>query len=177
MDINEPRAMLVAVLALSGLLSAARAETSRVEIGLNGAWQFQKVKDLAFPPRGEWKETKVPGTVNGWNYERAWFRTSFAAPAAFASKRVKVRFGGVKYNSVVYVNGQKVGGCFGGYEPFEVDITAAVKVGGQNELLVGVHDWTGLFSKQVDLSQVTEWHQVRGTPKDALLSVIGGLFS
>ncbi|MBM4050354.1 MAG: hypothetical protein FJ279_35100, partial [Planctomycetes bacterium] len=48
---------------------------------------------------------------------------------------------------------------------------------GQNELLVGVHDWTGLFSKQVDLSQVTEWHQVRGTPKDALLSVIGGLFS
>ncbi len=83
----------------------------------------------------------------------------------------------MKFNSRVYLNGKHVGGCFGGHEPFEVDVTDAVRFDGPNELVVGCHDWTGVFTPgKVDFPEEADWDALRGTPRDKILSPIGGLF-
>jgi beta-galactosidase/beta-glucuronidase len=167
--------------AVIGLLAAAvvcgpSAAQAREERLLSGAWEYQKVAELEYPPPGNWQPVQVPGYLSGTNYERAWFRRTFEAPdTGQAGTRYILRFLGVKYNSTVYVNGQKVGGHFGGHEMFELDISDAVKVGQPNELLVGLHDWTGLFSERVDL--VGDWDQLRDAPKDAILAPIGGVYN
>lgn len=159
------------------LHQAVAAASPRTELSLNGDWLRQKAADLSQPPRETWTPCRVPGYLSGTHYERAWLKRTFAAPADWAGQRLKLRFNGVKFNSIVLVNGRKVGGNLGGYEPFELDITDAVKCGGTNELLVGVCDWTGVFGGKVDLSAAKNWEQLRATPKDALLSPIGGLFA
>jgi beta-galactosidase len=119
----------------------------------------------------------VPGYLYGVDYQRAWFRRSFTVPASLRGKRITLHFGGVKFNSRVYLNGNRVGGCFGGYEPFDVDVTEAVRFDGPNELLVGCHDWTGVFTPgKVEFRQGGNWDTIRGTPRDKILSPIGGLF-
>ena len=170
-------AVAAAVPVLLTMTAWLMAAEPRSEIILNGDWLVQKVDDLSAPPKGEWKPFRVPGYLTGTNYERAWLKRSFDADATWAGKRIKLHFGGVKFNSVVMLNGQKVGGNFGGYEPFDVDITGVVKLGAANELLVGVHDWTGVFSEKADLSSARNWDELRSQPKNALLSPIGGLFS
>lgn len=168
---------LVAVLLLSTSLTLA-AEGPRHELSLNGPWQFQRVSELSEPPNsGEWKGCVVPGYLHGTDYQRAWLRRPFSVPAEMRGQRIKLHFGGVKFNSRVYVNGKHVGGCFGGYEPFEVDVTDAVRFDGPNELAVGCHDWTGVFTPgRVRFPDNANWDTVRGVPRDKILSPIGGLF-
>lgn len=152
----------------------------REEVSLNGTWEMVKVSSLeAPPPREGWQPFQVPGTVNGYNYERAWFRRKFPVPSAWRGRRLLLHFGGVKYNSRVLVNGRPVGGCFNGYDAFEVDATEAIRFGAENELLVGVHDWTGLFSpgEPVDFSGARDWDSLRALPRDRILGPIGGLFT
>jgi beta-galactosidase/beta-glucuronidase len=73
-----------------------------------------------------------------------WYRRSFALPAEFKGRHVSVRFGGVRFVSEVCVNGRKVGGHYGGWEPFEVDVTDACRPDEPNTLLVRVRDVTGV---------------------------------
>lgn len=129
------------------------------------------------PPTQGWKPIQVPGTIYGYNYERAWFRRKFFAPKEWQNRRLILRFGGVKYNSRIFVNGKYVGGCFNGYDAFEVDITEAVRFGSENELLVGVHDWTGVFvGEPVDFVKERR-HDLRETPQDRVIAPIGGRFA
>ena len=44
-------------------------------------------------------------------------------PPRCAGSASRLNSGGVKFNSQVYLNGKQVGGCFGGYQPFEIDVT------------------------------------------------------
>ena len=150
----------------------------RAVVSLNGNWVYQRVTELKEPPtQGEWIACRVPGYLNGTNYERAWFRTTFHVPASMDNQRVQLRFGGVKYNSRVYVNGRHVGGCFGGYEAFVIDVTDAIKWDAPNELIVGCHDWTGVFTAgKVDLSSKMNWDALRSAPSDKIMSPIGGLY-
>jgi hypothetical protein len=156
-------------------VTAAAQTVERQETSLSGTWEYVKVTDLeAAPPVEGWKAFEVPGQLGGYNYERAWFRRTFACEAP-QGRRVELHFGGVKWNSRAIVNGETVGGNFGGFEPFDVDITEAVKAG-DNELLVGVCDWTGIF-----LDRTTEFGEIRGdlrdVPRDQALSPVGGLTS
>jgi hypothetical protein len=175
--LNGERKTMTLVLSLC-LLAAGAAADVRPEFSLNGAWEYQLVPELTSPPNGgEWKGCTVPGYLNGTNYQRAWLRRSFTVPATLRGQRLKLHFGGVKYHSRVYLNGRHVGGCFGGYEPFAVDVTDTVRFDGPNQLAVGCHDWTGVFSPgKVEFPQHANWDVVRGTPRDKILSPIGGLF-
>ncbi len=157
---------------------ASAADGPRQQLDLNGTWQYQRTDDLEKGPRPEnWKTCEVPGYLRGSDYERAWFRRTFIVPESMRGNRIKIGFGGVKYNSRVLLNGKHVGGCFGGYRPFDVDVTNAARFGEENELLVGVHDWTGVFTPgRVDLSDRPDWSRMRSRPKDKLLSPIGGIF-
>ncbi len=128
-------------------LSAGFAGVRREHVNLNGAWQIARVESLdAAVPQEGWKEIGVPGHVAGWRYERAWYRRRFQAPANWQGLRIKLVLAGAKYCPVVFVNGQKVGRHFGGYEPCEFDISSAVRVGQENELRIGLNDWTALVN-------------------------------
>jgi len=162
-------------LMVGGLLVSFATE-ARQRIDLSGSWQYQKVAQLAYPPPANWQTTSVPGYLDGFNYERAWFRRSTTLPAV-GSDRVKLGFGGVKYNSTVRLNGQVVGGCVNGYNPFELDVTAAARSGQANEILVGLTDWTGLFSTNVDFSNLTPGEGPRDRPRDVVLAPIGGHYN
>ena len=146
---------------------------ARQRFDLSGSWQYQKVAQLIYPPPANWQTTTVPGYLSGFNYERAWFRRSATLPV-LGNDRVKLRFGGVKYHSTVRVNGQIVGGCVNGYNPFELDVTAAALSGQANEILVGLTDWTGLFSTNGDFSDLAPGEGPRDRPRDVVLAPIGG---
>ncbi len=171
-----PMCLVAFFLPLGAALAAERAT-----LDLSGTWQYQSAESLdQAPDPSAWRDRAVPGYLNGHDYQRAWFRREFSVPAVMEGKRLKLRFGGVKYNSRVLVNGKRVGGCFGGYRPFEVDVTNAVRLDGPNELLVGCHDWTGIFTPElpeVDFSKKADWARVRYMPRDRILSPIGGLYS
>ena len=165
-------------IALLTLAVAGHGAPLRQELDLAGDWEFVKAKDLALgPPAEGWAPIKVPGVLDGFDYERAWFRRDFSVPAAMQGSRLLLYFGGVKFNSIVIVNGRKVGGHYGGYEPFEVDITAVARVGAVNTLELGCHDWTGVFSDNETDFAVLKQHpaEVREVPRDKVLSPVGGL--
>jgi beta-galactosidase len=157
-------------------LPVAATEAPREEISLNGAWQFLQVSELETPPTaGDWKPTAVPGTFYGYNYERMWLQRSFTLPQSLRGKRIKLRFDGVKYNSRIYVNGIHVGGCFNGYDAFEVDATEAVHFDQPNQLAVGCYDWTGVFSEgKVNLDEKPAWQRARRFVIDKVIAPIGG---
>ncbi len=163
--------------AFLSLLFFALPAFARQDVSLNGTWQMVKVASLdAAPPADGWKEFEVPGTIAGWKYEKAWLRRSFAVPANWRAQRVHLRFGGVKWNSQIFVNEKKFKGPLNGYDAFELDVTDAVKFGGDNELRVGVEDWTATFSpgEPVDLSKVDNAFAARGVPKNRVIAPFGG---
>src|SRR6185436_21169835 len=84
--------------------------------------------------------------------DRIWYRRTFSSPlGAFGAigdaatdgvgPRVMLHFGAVDWQCNVYINGNQVGSHTGGYDPFTLDITAALK-SGQQEIVVGVFDPT-----------------------------------
>jgi len=163
---------------LSVLSFCAGAEFSRERVGLDGSWEFVKVGSLEdAPPVSGWRAIEVPGTLKGHNYEQAWFRRTFDVPASWAGRRVWLEFGGVKFDSRVYVNDVRVGGCFNGYDAFRVNATEPIRFGEQNTLLVGVSDWTALFAGEpISLPPVADWSSLRRRPRDKVVAPIGGRF-
>ncbi len=168
---------LTALMLTAMLACTASQAQQREEINLSGQWQYVMVDDLAQPPADGWQTFEVPGLLRGVDYQRAWFRREFEVPSEMAGGRILLHFGGVKFNSTVRVNGQTVGGHFGGHEAFEVDITEAARVGETNLLELGCHDWTGVFiDDETDFSILRERPvRSRSIPKDKILAPIGGL--
>ena len=112
---------------------------------LSGRWEFRPVEDLSRPPQDGWREIVVPmAQWGGWPGQEhsAWFRRTVAIPPQSPGERLRLRFEAVAHYCQVYLNGQRVGEHLGGFEPFWVDVTDAARPGADNELLVGVTDWT-----------------------------------
>ena len=70
-----------------------------------------------------------------------WYKREFEVPSKWKGKRVLLHFGAVDWKCDVWVNGIKVGSHTGGYTPFSMDITQALKKKG-NKLMVRVWDPT-----------------------------------
>ena len=70
--------------------------------------------------------------------EMGWLRRSFSVPSQWGNRRVLLHFEAVAGQAQVLVNGKLVGSHFDSFLPFDLDITAALKAGAPNELLVGV---------------------------------------
>ena len=68
----------------------------------------------------------------------AWYRKTFILPASDKGKSVWLTFDGVYRDSVVYLNGQKLGEHKSGYTGFSDDISKAAHFGGTNVLAVSV---------------------------------------
>ena len=68
----------------------------------------------------------------------AWYRKTFILPSTAAGRSVWLDFDGVYRDSMVYLNGKKLGEHQSGYTPFRYDISQAAKFGGENVLAVYV---------------------------------------
>jgi beta-galactosidase len=72
-----------------------------------------------------------------------WYRKAFSLPEELrGAKKISIDFQGVYQNSIVYVNGQKVGNYPSGYTGFAYDITNYLKYGdeGPNVIVVKVQN-------------------------------------
>lgn len=118
---------------------------------LNGLWEYAIVGADSRKPEKFHGEILVPfavesalsgvGKTVGEN-QSLWYRRSFTVPASWQGRDVMLNFGAVDWEAEVWVNGIKVGGHKGGYTPFGLNITPALKSKGENELVVRVWDPT-----------------------------------
>ncbi len=145
-----PLALAVFLAVLHGSLRASDDTTAVRRVSLNGEWKFaadyQNVGDTSawFAPDygdGVWDRVGVPHT---WSHDprfvgfvgAGWYRHRFTAPAAAADRHVRLTFGAVFARARVWLNGELLGRHEGGYTPFEFDVTARLKPGATNLLVV-----------------------------------------
>jgi len=116
---------------------------------LNGLWDYailpadvRQVKKydgkilVPFPV-----ESALSGVMKRVDKEnRLWYRRTFKVPKKWKKKRVLLNFGAVDWETTVFVNGKKLGGHRGGYDPFTMDITDALKKKGKQEIMLTVWD-------------------------------------
>ncbi|MES2732967.1 MAG: glycoside hydrolase family 2 TIM barrel-domain containing protein [Bacteroidota bacterium] len=115
---------------------------------LNGSWDYAITPKLMTKPT-QWNgKIRVPFPVESYlsGVEKRvgadstlWYKRSFAIVGNLAKKRVLLHFGGVDWQSTIFLNGKEIYTHRGGYTAFSVDITPNLKAGIQ-ELLVQVWD-------------------------------------
>ena len=69
-----------------------------------------------------------------------WYATRFFVPAAWQNDRIVVRFGSVTHRCTVYCNGQEVARHEGGFLPVVADLTAVIRPGQENTLVVAANN-------------------------------------
>jgi Glycosyl hydrolase 2 galactose-binding domain-like/Glycosyl hydrolases family 2/Glycosyl hydrolases family 2, TIM barrel domain len=121
-------------------------------INLNGPWNYAIVDASAPRPASFEKRIIVPFPVESqlsgageWVApgQRLWYRRTFATPQIGNGQRLLLNFGAVDWEADVYVNGTSMGSHKGGYDPFTIDITSALKRdAAEQELVVAVRDPT-----------------------------------
>lgn len=116
---------------------------------LNGVWDYAVTKSAECPT--VWQgEIVVPfcpeSALSG--VQRAvvpgdflWYRRHFTVESYRPLLHTLLHFGAVDHTCQIFVNGKKAGAHFGGYTPFELDVTPYITAG-ENELTVCVTDAT-----------------------------------
>ena len=120
-------------------------------LNLNGLW------DYALRPRQEDRpasfegkilvpfpvESSLSGVGKRVGPEHCvWYRRFFRLPHSWGGKRILLHFGAVDWEARVWVNGVYLGLHQGGYSPFTLEATAALRPGGDQEILVAAWDPT-----------------------------------
>ncbi|MCL5281234.1 MAG: DUF4965 domain-containing protein [Planctomycetes bacterium] len=124
-------------------------------LNLNGLWDYAiKPKDAAKPDGFDGQilvpfpiESALSGVMKPVGPEnRLWYRRTFTVPEKWNwsadKKRMLLHFGAVDWDATVLINGKEVGNHKGGYDPFALDITNALKQGGEQEIVLSVWDPT-----------------------------------
>ncbi len=148
-------------------------------VSLDGAWQLLRNAEESLPGAdAKWETVQVPHLVEqSGRKPLMWYRRAVQIPADWTGKHVFVRFEGVKFVSQVYVDGKEVGGYSGGFEPWEVEITAACRPGQEHELTLRVRDFTGLVEGEIDLEKLQPGMRSVSLAKDALMAPVGSQYS
>lgn len=123
-------------------------------INLNGEWSYtfdfsksgaerdlknsQGFKDKIIVPFCP--ESKLSGVGYTDFIEAMWYQRRIEIPGAWSGKRVILHFGGVDYQSDLFIDGKMVGSHFGGTSSFDYDITKYITVGKSHNLVLSVKD-------------------------------------
>lgn len=171
---------MLAVVLLS--LPLAGGQPDGMRQSLNGRWQFtidpaqaQQANDAT------WDSITVPGNWDtlakySTHKGKGWYRRTFAVPAAWKGKHVRLAFDAVYHDATVTLNGKELGTHVGGYTPFEFDVTGLLNYGGENTVLVCADNtfrrgawwhWGGI-SRNVSLIAGEDvrlvWQHIRSEP-------------
>ena len=140
---------------------------------LNGLWKYTIVDKSALDQPTEWQgdilvpfavESALSGVGKEVGKDKAlWYNRSISVPKKFRQGRILLHFGAVDWQCDVYVNGQHVGQHEGGFDPFSFDITAALKKGNNQEIVVRVWDPTS-DGPQPRGKQINNPHGIWYTP-------------
>lgn len=122
-------------------------------INLNGSWDFE-FDSLNTGLAKDWQKGKsvfqhkinVPfpwgsplsGVKDLADY--AWYKRSIQVPQSWTGQRVFVTVGASDYETSIWLDGVLVGKHQGGYTPFSFELTAQVKYGAQQQLVIRVDD-------------------------------------
>lgn len=118
---------------------------------LNGLWEYgitTRDQEVMPEPRGQiLVPFPIESALSGVGARvdegsRLWYRRAFTLPVGWRKDRLLLHFGAVDWQAEVFVNGRPVGSHRGGYDPFTLDITEALKPGATQELMVAVWDPT-----------------------------------
>jgi len=118
-------------------------------MSLNGLWQYAPGSGKGKPPFGETLKDQalvpypIESVLSGvqQHADDMFYRRTVDVPADFIAhgQHVRLNFGAVAQDAVVYVNGVKVASHTGGYTSFSADITQALRPDGPQEIVVAVH--------------------------------------
>lgn len=118
---------------------------------LNGLWNYA-ITPVSSPAPAEYQgEILVPfcaeSALSGVGREvgkdnALWYSRKFTVPAGWKNQEIMLNFDAVDWECKVWVNDILVGSHTGGYVPFSMDITPALKAKGENTLVVRVWDPT-----------------------------------
>lgn len=118
-------------------------------MSLNGLWQYAPGNGKDRPPFGQALKDQVlvpypvESVLSGVqkHADDMVYRRMVDVPADFTAhgQHVRLNFGAVAQDAVVYVNGVKVASHTGGYTSFGADITQALHPNGAQEIVVAVH--------------------------------------
>ena len=97
--------------------------------------QFSKKIIVPFCP-----ESKLSGIGNTDFIQEMYYQKTFVIHKSWKNKKILLHFGGVDYESTIYINKKKVGLNKGGSTPFSLDITSNIIENGNNDLKLYVID-------------------------------------
>ena len=116
---------------------------------LNGLWEYSILpKDQQAIPANAQGSILVPFAVESalsgvgktvGKDSILWYKKTVTLPDP-KNKNILLHFGAVDWQCTVFVNGKEVGSHQGGYDPFSIDITQALKKGAKQEISVRVWD-------------------------------------
>lgn len=138
---------------------------------LNGLWNYSITPVGHAKPAQMDGEILVPFAVESalsgvgkmvGDKNELWYERSFTVPAAWKGRDVMLNFGAVDWKCDVWVNDVKVGTHTGGFTPFSMNITSALRKG-SNDLTVRVWDPTD-EGTQPRGKQVNKPHGIWYTP-------------
>lgn len=118
-------------------------------LNLNGLWKYAITEAVAYRPNTFEENILVPFCIqsplsgvqrNVTSGQRLWYRRLFDLPESWRDRRVLLHFGAVDWETTVWVNNQQIGIHRGGYDPFTMDITGALKPGEEQEIILKVWD-------------------------------------
>jgi hypothetical protein len=117
-----------------------RPQMERPEwVNLNGLWDYAitSKETAAAPEKYDGKilvpfpiESALSGVMKSVGAKnRLWYQRNFTLPQTWKGQRIILHFGAVDWESQVWINGKEVGKHTGGYDPFSLDVTDAIKDG------------------------------------------------
>ena len=147
----------------------AMVSSAQKDISLDGEWQLQ-VNDSRFM-------VQVPHTYNimegleDYAGEAVYTRMLPITPD-MKGKTVRIHFGAVHHDAIVYVNGKKVGEHLNkGYTPFSMDITPYINIDGENRLRVECSN--AYTDKALPYKRSFDWSNDGGIYRSVRLHVSG----
>jgi beta-galactosidase len=131
----------------------------RLDVNFDSDWEFYRPAqsgapetaqpasegDAALPRNVLWESVSLPHTVRleprdvsgGRNYQGiCWYRKQFLAKSEWENRILYLNFQGAMQVADLWLNGRHLTTHYGGYIPFTVDISKAVKCGQKNVLVV-----------------------------------------
>lgn len=192
---------LILILSVFPLITFAEGRTT---ISLNGEWEFDQTK-TAFPPENYSRRIPVPGLIhlaiprieqyntffqrpeNTYLVEQfnfldrdytpmySWYKKNVHLDKSLEGQQIYLTIKKSQYVTVVYVNGMMMGRYIECYTPIDINITDALRLNSDNEILIQVGDRAWLPSEAAGSTDKEKMHYLPGIWDDVFITATGKL--